>query len=115
MEGVGCGRSPRHVAGQGRASCLFPCLAVPQLAPAHSFAAGALPASSVKICFRDEIVGLSSAGQCWGGQSRPWVKDALVEQLLRRFQRGGNLQLDWDALGDEHSNLLCIYYGQQFD
>lgn len=116
MEGFGRGRPPRHIAGQGHASCLFPSLSVPRLAAAHSFAAGALHAASVKICFRDEILGLSSTGRRWGGWS-----PSLGEGCSRRAapqevsNEGENLQLDRDALGDEQSNLFHIYYGQQFD
>ena len=116
MEGLGRGRPPHHVAGQGHASCLFPSLPVPRLAPARSFAAGALHAGSMKICFRDEITGLSSTGRHRGGRF-----PSLGEGCSRRAapqevsNAGENLQLDWDALGDEHSNLFHIYYGQQFD
>lgn len=116
MEVAGHGRPPRHVAGEGHVLCLFPGLAVSQLAPAHGFAAGGLHAGSMKICFHDEIVGSQAQGDVGVDGPHPWAKRALAEQLLKRFQTAGeNLQLDWDALGDEHSNLFHIYYGQQFD
>lgn len=62
----------------------------------------------------------------WGSQAQgvvgvhgphPWVKDGCSWRAAPQevSNWGGNLQLDWDALGDEHSNLFHIYYGQQFD